>query len=224
MNSQGSVNNLSNLLLLTLIALLIWSIGRIRSKYRPRPAASIPVSRRNIENIIYRKSLLWPIPFCILILLLMALLYLVGRMGAGAAIAASLVVLIVPAWSIYVLMYLQWRPLHSVPDEFWTRLEREMFREILQRLDGGWQFCNWSWYIRVSNHECVLLRAEIIDFSKPIRHHFIAMHSIGFKSSSIHVHSRELIFTGRDGSIIRSRTEQTPHLTKWVKNHGGRFE
>ena len=223
MTQQASNSGLSQMLLFFLIALLIWFIGRIRNKYRPRPAMCIPLSRRQLENIVYRKLLFRHIPFCILILLLMALLYLVGRMGLSTAIAAGLVALIIPAWNIYVLMYLQWRPLRSVPNEFWIRLEREMPKEILQRVDGAWQFSNWSWYIRVSNHECILLRTEIIDFSKRIRHQPISIYSMGFKHT-VTVHSHEYAFTCKDGSIIRTRTELTPHLTKWVKNHGGRFE
>lgn len=223
MTNRTSNLSISQLLLLILIALLLWFIGRIRSKHRPRPATSLSISRRKIEFIVYRQSLAWHIPLFVLAPLLMLLLYLVGRMGLGTAIISTLVVLIIPAWNLYVLLYLQWRPLRTVPDEFWTRIKTEMYREKLQRLDGSWQFSNWSWYIRVSNHECILLRAEIIDFEKPIHHRAITMHSMSFKHT-VAVHSHEYIFTGKDGSIIRTRMEQTPHITNWVKNHGGRFE
>ena len=221
---QNNDTHLFLFLLLLLLSLLLWTSRGIRQKYRPRPAKTLPISRRQIENIVYRKLLFQHILVFILILLFMLLLHLIGRMGLGAAIASTLVVWIVPAWSLYVIMYLQWRPLRSVPDEFWARLEKEMSLEILQRLDGAWQFCNWSWYIRASNQECILLRAEIIDFQKPIRQRSITMHSIGLKNSSIHIYSHECLFTGKDGSIIRARTEQTPHITSWVKSHRGRFE
>ena len=223
MVSRGNDIHFLLFLLLILLALLPGVAKGIRQKYRPRPPKTLTLSRRQIENIVYRKMLFRQILFCIPVPLLMLLLYLVGRMGAGAAIVSSLVVLIVPAWNLYVLLYLQWRPLRSVSDEFWLRLEREMSREILQRLDGGWQFSNWSWYIRVSNYECALLRAELIDFEKPVQYRPIALWSMGFKHTA-RIHSHEYIFTGKDGSIIRARIEQTPFFTNWVKKHGGRFE
>ncbi len=210
-------------LLLILLALLLGVAKSIRQKYRPRPSKTLPLTRRQIENVVYRKTLFQQILFCIPVPLLMLLLYLVGRMGAAEAIISSLVVLIVPVWHLYILLYLQWRPLRSVPDEFWLRLEREMSKEILQRLDGGWQFSNWSWHIRISNRECALLRAELIDFEKPVQYRPIALWSMGYKYTRAY-HGHEYIFTGKDGSIIRARIEQTPFFTNWVKKHGGRFE
>jgi hypothetical protein len=224
LTAQESVNDLFPILFLAFLAFLLWTAGNLRQKYRPRPIKAHPISRRQIESIVYKKYLLYFIPICGIIPLLMILLYMVGRITPGTAFISSLVILLIPAWNLYVFMYLQWRPLKTLPDEIWFELEQTLANETLQRVDGAWQFQNQDWYIRVSNSECTLLCAKYINFKSPIRNHTVFMSSNGYKNTSIRIRSQELLFTTHTNSIIRARIQQTIPITKWVKNHGGRFE
>lgn len=224
MNHQSTDNGMFLLLFITFLALLLWTADNLRQKYRPRPAKKLPISRRQIESIVYRKFLMWYISFCALVPLLMILLYMVGRIGLGAIFAGSLVALCLPAWNLYIFMYVQWRPLKTVPEETWNELAKNLSGQTLQRLDGAWQFHNQDWYIRVSSSECILLYAKDINFALPIRRRNYTMISPGFKRSNIRIHSQELIFTTCSKSIIRARIQQTSPIASWVKNHGGRFE
>lgn len=211
------------LLLAALIAagIVAHSIYVIRRGRKPGwRVPTLPVNRKNLRNIAcVRGLIIWFVYFPLVIAIAIAC-WLGGRMDLPAALGTIAVLWICPVLYIIQVLALQYPPLRRTLAD--PEFDREMEGKELLFLRGAWQYADADWFIRVSNDYSAALCARWIDFERPVLFRLRHEYMPGLKGGHS-LYCPQLIFAGRDGSIIFAKLDRTPDVVKWVESHRGRI-
>lgn len=210
--------------LFALGALIYWILRKFRLHIRPRPVKTIPIAMNRLRWAAYRRTLASRSVYVLLALAFAALCHAAGRMGIGASIATLGLLLLYPLIEASFILKLQRSPLKSLPPELISAMEQELSGKVLARANGAWGYCDHRWYICVSSDLCIVLWAGCIDFSMPVRRREQSWTGNGSKAVPFRIRNSQIIFTTRSGDELIGRSQITPMLQEWVKNHRGRFE
>ena len=181
------------------------------------------MTKRNLRRIAYGRRLR---NICLLIAAEFALalaLYGVGRLDIPGAIGTFAVLALYPLWFLYATLSLQRTPLSAALR--YDRFESELLSADLAPRNGSWQYADPDWFVCVSENQSAALRAEWIDFSKPVRIRIRYLGIAGggpkYNSGGHELRSAEYVFAAKDGSALRARISYKADIEAWIARHGG---
>ena len=94
----------------------------------------------------------------------------------------------------------------------------------LIRQNGGWEYADKDWFIRVNEDSACVLHAPELDFSVPGMHTRVKLYN-DFMRKRMFAEAKEFhcyTFSSKNRGRVSVQVDRTDALLKWIGEHGGR--